>query len=166
LAHARLPEGDSDVSRDALTSAVEDLSATAEEVRQLARAIHPALLEESGLQGALESLLDRSPLAVRAHFALQDEPSPAAAAAAYFTVAEALTNTLKHAGECDVDLKACTIGGRLLVEVTDHGVGGARDGAGSGLTGLEDRVRAAGGTLHVVSPPGGGTRIEVDLPCG
>jgi signal transduction histidine kinase len=166
LAQAKLPEGDSDVSRDALTSAVEDLSATAEEVRQLARAIHPALLEESGLQGALESLVDRSPLAVRADFALQDEPSPAAAAAAYFTVAEALTNTLKHAGECDVDLKARTIGGRLLVEVTDHGVGGARDGAGSGLTGLEDRVRAAGGTLHVLSPPGGGTRIEVDLPCG
>ena len=93
LAHAKLPDGDSDVARDALTSAVEDLSATAEEVRQLARAIHPALLEESGLQGALESLLDRSPLAVRADFALQDEPSPAAAAAAYFTVAEALTNT-------------------------------------------------------------------------
>ena len=65
-----------------------------------------------------------------------------------------------------MDLKARTIGGRLRVEVTDHGVGGARDGSGSGLTGLEDRVRAAGGTLQVVSPPGGGTRIEVDLPCG
>jgi signal transduction histidine kinase len=166
LANAKLPDGDSDVARDALTTAVEDLSATAEEVRQLARGIHPALLEESGLQGALESLLDRSPLAVRADFALQDEPSPAAAAAAYFTVAEALTNTLKHAGECDVDLKASTIGGRLRVEVTDHGVGGARNGGGSGLTGLEDRVRAAGGTLQLVSPPGAGTRIEVDLPCG
>ena len=94
------------------------------------------------------------------------EPSPAVAATAYFTVSEALTNTLKHAGDCEVCVAARTVDGRLRIVVTDDGVGGARGGQGSGLTGLEDRVRATGGTLQVLSAPGGGTRIEVDLPCG
>ena len=164
VALARLPDG-SAAEREVLTQAADDLSAAAEEVRRLARGIHPALLEESGLQAALESLVDRSPLVVRTEFSLQVEPSRAAAAAAYFTVSEALTNTLKHAGDCEVCVAATTADGRLRVVVTDDGAGGASESLGSGLTGLEDRVRAAGGTLHVLSPPGGGTRIEVDLPC-
>ena len=164
VALARLPDG-SAAEREVLTQAADDLSAAAEEVRRLARGIHPALLEESGLQAALESLVDRSPLVVRTEFSLQVEPSRAAAAAAYFTVSEALTNTLKHAGDCEVCVAATTADGRLRVVVTDDGAGGASESLGSGLTGLEDRVRAAGGTLHVLSPPGRGTRIEVDLPC-
>ena len=97
VALARLPDG-STAEREALAQAADDLSAAAEEVRQLARGIHPAILEESGLQAALESLVDRSPLAVRTEFSLQVEPSRAAAAAAYFTVSEALTNTAEARG--------------------------------------------------------------------
>ena len=165
VALARMPDGEGP-EREALTQAVDDLGAVAEEVRRLARGIHPAILEEAGLQAALESLVDRSPLAIRTEFAVQVEPSPAVAATAYFTVSEALTNTLKHAGDCEVCVAARTVDGRLRIVVTDDGVGGARGGQGSGLTGLEDRVRATGGTLQVLSAPGGGTRIEVDLPCG
>ena len=165
VALARLPDGEGP-EREALSQAVDDLGAVAEEVRRLARGIHPAILEEAGLQAALESLVDRSPLAIRTEFAVQVEPSPAVAATAYFTVSEALTNTLKHAGDCEVCVAARTVDGRLRIVVTDDGVGGARGGQGSGLTGLEDRVRATGGTLQMLSAPGGGTRIEVDLPCG
>jgi signal transduction histidine kinase len=165
LALARLPD-DEGAEREALTQAVDDISAVAEEVRRLARGIHPAILEEAGLQAALEGLVDRSPLAVRTEFVLPVEPPAAAAATAYFTVSEALTNALKHAGPCEVCVAARIVDGRLRVVVTDDGAGGAREDLGSGLTGLQDRVRATGGTLRVLSPPGGGTRIEVDLPCG
>jgi signal transduction histidine kinase len=164
LALERLPHGD-DAVREVLTQTVDEIGAAAEEVRRLARGIHPAILEEAGLQAALESLVDRSPIDVRTDFALRAEPSPAAGATAYFVVAEALTNAVKHAGDCDVAVAARTVDGRLQVVVSDDGAGGAGQGSGSGLAGLADRVRATGGTLTVVSPQGGGTRIEVDLPC-
>ena len=86
-------------------------------------------------------------------------------ATAYSVVAEALTNAVKHAGDCDVVVAARTIDGRLRVVVTDDGTGGADRDSGSGLAGLADRVHATGGTLKVVSPQGGGTRVEVNLPC-
>ena len=163
LALERLP-GD-DAVRQVLTQTIDEIGAAAEEVRRLARGIHPAILEEAGLQAALESLVDRSALEVRTDFALRAEPSPAAGATAYFVVAEALTNAVKHAGDCDVVVAARTIDGRLRVVVTDDGAGGADRDSGSGLAGLADRVHATGGTLTVVSPQGGGTRVEVNLPC-
>ncbi len=129
LALERLPDGD-DAVRQVLTQTVDEIGATAEEVRRLARGIHPAILEEAGLQAALASLVDRSPLDVRTDFALMAEPSAAAGATAYFVVAEALTNAVKHAGDCDVAVVARTVDGRLHVSVTDDGPAGpatARD---------------------------------------
>ena len=168
LALERLPddeEGNGGQARDVLATAVADLGSAAEEVRRLARGIHPAILEEAGLQAALESLVDRSPIDVRTDFAVLTEPPPGVGATAYFAVAEALTNAVKHAEGRDVGVAARTVGDRLHVVVTDDGPGGAVNGSGSGLTGLADRVRATGGSLTVTSPEGGGTRIEVDLPC-
>jgi signal transduction histidine kinase len=159
------PPGDDAAAREALSHAADDIGDAAEEVRRLARGIHPAILEEAGLRAALESLVDRSPLDVHADFALLAEPPSAVGATAYFAVAEALTNAVKHAGGSGVEVQARTVDGRLHVVVADAGPGGAVNGSGTGLTGLEDRVRAIGGTLTVTSPEGGGTRIEVDLPC-
>ena len=156
---------DEPVSRDVLTRAVAEIGDAAEEVRRLARAIHPAILEEAGLQAALESLVDRTPMAVRTDFALDREPSPAVGATAYFAVAEALTNAVKHASACEVEVMARTLDGRLHVTVRDDGPGGAATAAGTGLSGVIDRVRATGGTVAVRSPAGCGTLIELDLPC-
>ena len=86
-------------------------------------------------------------------------------AAAYFVVCEALTNTVKHASASRVALSATRENGTLVVSVADDGVGGAHARRGSGLAGLGDRVSAHGGTLAIASPPGGGTRIEVAIPC-
>jgi signal transduction histidine kinase len=170
LAEARLPEGNSIDVRAALTQAVDDLAAVVAEVRDLARGIHPAILTESGLCPALESLADRSPIPVRTAIEVPVEPHEQVAATAYFCVAEALTNIAKHANATRVVLEARVEHSRLRIVVSDDGVGGARplDGesrAGSGLSGLEDRVNASGGTLRVASPPGGGTSVEVELPC-
>ena len=170
LAEARLPEGDSTDVRGALTQAVDDLAAVVAEVRDLARGIHPAILAESGLHAALESLADRSPVPVRTAIEVPVEPHERVAATAYFCVAEALTNVAKHANATRAVLEARIEHGTLRIVVSDDGVGGARppggeSRAGSGLSGLEDRVNASGGMLRVLSPPGGGTRIEVELPC-
>jgi signal transduction histidine kinase len=86
-------------------------------------------------------------------------------AAAYFVVCEAITNTVKHASATRIELSARRENGALRISVADDGVGGARAARGSGLAGLDDRISAHGGTLAIASPPGGGTRIEVALPC-
>lgn len=165
LALERLPGDDNAAVRAALTTAADDIASATDEVRRLARGIHPAILEEAGLQAALESLVDRSPTEVRTDFAVLAEPPSAVGATAYFAVAEALTNAVKHARGSSIEVTAHTVDGRLRVVVTDDGQGGAVNGVGSGLSGLADRVRATGGTIAVTSPEGGGTRIEVDLPC-
>jgi signal transduction histidine kinase len=167
LALMRLGEGASPATAEALSSAIAGLGDAVEEVRDLARGIHPAILGESGLEAALESLVARSPLDVRAELCLGAEPPANTAAAAYFCVSEALTNAAKHAGAARVVVTARTTGDDLEVTVSDDGVGGAAARPeGSGLTGLADRVSASGGTLDVDSPPQGGTRLRVVLPCG
>jgi signal transduction histidine kinase len=135
------------------------------ELRELARGIHPAVLTETGLTGAVQALVERSPVAATIT-AVPDERFPAAIeATAYFVVSEALANVAKHAM---ADGAQVTIRrrrpGRLVVEVSDDGAGGARP-EGSGLRGLADRVASVGGVLRVDSPPGGGTRLEADIPC-
>jgi signal transduction histidine kinase len=95
-----------------------------------------------------------------------DERFPAAIeATAYFVVSEALANVAKHARADGAQVLISKFGGRLLVEVSDDGAGGARSEGGSGLRGLADRVASVGGVLRVDSPPGGGTRLEADIPC-
>ena len=135
------------------------------ELRELARGIHPAVLTETGLTGAVQALVERSPVAATIT-AVPDGRFPASVeATAYFVVSEALANVAKHAmaGAAQVTIRRPP--GRLVVEVSDDGAGGARAEGGSGLRGLADRVASAGGVLRVDSPPGGGTRLEADLPC-
>jgi signal transduction histidine kinase len=135
------------------------------ELRELARGIHPAVLTETGLAGAIQALVERSPVATTIT-AVPDGRFPAPIeATAYFVVSEALANVAKHARANGAQVTIRKRPGRLVVEVSDDGAGGARPEGGSGLRGLADRVASVGGVLRVDSPPGGGTRLEADLPC-
>jgi signal transduction histidine kinase len=135
------------------------------ELRELARGIHPAVLTETGLNGAIQALAERS-LVATTITEVPDGRFPAAIeATAYFVVSEALANVAKHAGADGARVRIQRRPGRLVVEVSDDGAGGARPEAGSGLRGLADRVASVGGVLRVDSPPGGGTRLEADIPC-
>ncbi len=165
LAEARLDGGAESGMRGVLAQAAEDLGEAIDELRDLARGIHPAILSESGLRAALESLVDRSPLAVQLDVALAAEPPSAVAATAFFAVSEALTNVVKHAHALKVSVGAVGDDNSIRITVTDDGVGGADTCEGTGLRGIADRVATVGGTLRVHSPPGGGTRFEVELPC-
>jgi signal transduction histidine kinase len=165
LAEARLGDDADPATRAVLSQSVKDLSEAIEELRDLARGIHPTILTESGLGAALESLVDHSPLPVRLTIDLPVEPPDAIAASAYFAVSEALTNVAKHADAKLVTVYAVADDGTLRVEVTDDGNGGAHAEHGTGLRGVADRIAAVGGAFRLHSPPGGGTRIEVELPC-
>jgi signal transduction histidine kinase len=135
------------------------------ELRELARGIHPAVLTETGLTGAIQALVERSPVATTI-IAVPDGRFPTAIeATAYFVVSEALANVAKHAMASGAEVTIRKRPGRLVVEVSDDGAGGARTEKGSGLRGLADRVASAGGVLRVDSPPGSGTRLEADIPC-
>jgi signal transduction histidine kinase len=135
------------------------------ELRELARGIHPAVLTETGLAGAIQALAERSPVATTIA-AVPDGRFPAAIeATAYFVVCEALANVAKHSAAGAAEVAIRRLPGRLLVQVSDDGAGGALPGGGSGLRGLADRVGSAGGVLRVDSPPGSGTRLEADIPC-
>ncbi len=135
------------------------------ELRELARGIHPAVLTETGLAGAIQSLAERSPVATTI-VAVPHARFPAAVeAAAYFVVSEALANVAKHALADAAAVTIRRLPGRLVVQVSDHGAGGARPEGGTGLRGLADRVASMGGNLRVDSPPGAGTTLEADIPC-
>ena len=148
-----------------ITSAGKEAREALTELRELARGIHPAVLTETGLAGAIQALVERSPVAVTIT-AVPDGRFPAAIeATAYFVVSEALANVAKHAMADGAQVTIRRPSGRLVVEVSDDGAGGARAEGGSGLRGLADRVASVGGVLRVDSPPGRGTRLEADLPC-
>ena len=135
------------------------------ELRELARGIHPAVLTETGLGGAIQALAERSPVPTTIIAVPDGRFPPAIEATAYFVVSEALANVAKHAmaGSAEVTIREQP--GRLVVHVSDDGAGGARPEKGTGLRGLADRVASAGGVLRVDSPPGSGTRLEADIPC-
>jgi signal transduction histidine kinase len=133
------------------------------ELRELAHGIHPAVLSQRGLAAALPGLAARSPIPVELRVTPQ-RAAPAVEAAIYFTVAEALTNTARHAHATRASVTVDPADGALIAEVADDGVGGASTSAGSGLGGLADRLEAVGGTLSVDSPPGRGTRIRAHAP--
>jgi signal transduction histidine kinase len=150
---------------DLLAEADAELRATLDELRELARGIHPALLTEQGLGAALETLAERSPVPVSfAELPQERLPAPAEAAA-YFLVSEALVNVTKHAHASRVRVSAVRRDGRVVVEVDDDGVGGADPGLGSGLRGLSDRLHALDGMLEVESAPGRGTHLHAEIPC-
>jgi signal transduction histidine kinase len=148
-----------------ITSAGKEAREALTELRELARGIHPAVLTETGLTGAVQALVERSPVATTV-IAVPDERFPAAVeATAYFVVSEALANVAKHAMAGGAQVTIRRRPGRLVIEVSDDGAGGARAEGGSGLRGLADRVASVGGVLRVDSPPGGGTHLEADIPC-
>jgi len=148
-----------------LREAREDASAAIRELRELARGIAPPVLADRGLEAAVRSLADRTGMNVEVSATLERRPAAAVETAAYFVVAESLTNAAKHAPGTRVEVRLDEHGADLFVEVTDFGPGGA-DMSGSGLTGLRQRVEALDGTLQVTSPSGVGTQVEAVLPCG
>jgi signal transduction histidine kinase len=147
-----------------LAEAVGELQVAVEELRELARGVHPAILTEDGLGAALESLAGRTPLPVELDVTDGRLP-PQIEATAYFVACEALANVVKHAHASRAAVSARRRNGLLVVEIEDDGVGGARAANGSGLSGLADRVEALGGRLVVESPSGAGTRVVGEIPC-
>jgi signal transduction histidine kinase len=148
-----------------LREAREDASAAIRELRELARGIAPPVLADRGLEAAVRSLADRSGMTVKVTATLPRRPVPAVETAAYFVVAESLTNAVKYAAGASVEVRLDERGGDLFVEITDFGPGGA-DASGSGLNGLRQRVEALDGSLSITSPPDVGTQMEAVLPCG
>jgi signal transduction histidine kinase len=136
-----------------------------EELRSLARGIHPPVLADRGLEAAISALADRTPLQVNVAVDLPQRLPRAVETAAYFVAAEALANAGKHAGATRVEIAVREDAGVLRVEIVDNGAGGA-DVDGNGLRGLARRVEALDGRLEVVSPAGGPTTIEAVMPCG
>ncbi|WP_049580652.1 sensor histidine kinase [Streptomyces sp. SBT349] len=135
------------------------------ELREVAWRVYPAVLDEGGLRAALEAVAERSPLPVRLDYGPASAPGRQVAAAAYFTVSEAVTNAVKHAGARVIAVRVAGGEDVLSVRVEDDGRGGA-DPAGSGLLGLARRAAALDGRLSVESPVGGPTVISAELPCG
>ena len=160
---ALAPEVGDGRAGELLADVERQLDAAREELRELARGIHPAALTEGGLAAALPELASRSSVPVELRVDAGRAPAPIEAAA-YFVCAEALTNVAKYAGATRATISARREPGRLVVTVTDDGAGGADPARGSGLRGLADRVEALGGRLIVESAPGAGTRLEAELP--
>jgi signal transduction histidine kinase len=148
-----------------LDAARAELEQALEELRELARGIHPAILTDRGLGAALRALAERAPVAVDLHEMPEDRLPAAVEAAAYFVVAESLTNVAKYASAEHASVRVGRENGYAVVEVRDDGVGGADPAAGSGLRGMADRLAALDGRLEVHSPPGGGTVIRANIPC-
>ena len=153
-------------AREAIDSVRNELTESLHELRELARGIHPAVVTGHGLAAALESVAARSPVPVRLDVSLEERVPEAVEVAAYYLIAESLTNVAKYAEASAASVVVSRVDGELVVEVVDDGVGGADSEAGSGLRGLADRVEALDGTLRVWSPRGRGTRVRAEIPCG
>ena len=137
-----------------------------DELREISSGIHPAILSEGGLAPALKTLARRSPIPVVLDVRVEGRLPESVEVAAYYVVAEMLTNAAKHAQASAIHVDVAEADGVLRVSVRDDGVGGADPARGSGLVGLRDRVEALGGTVAVDSPRGEGTAIDVALPLG
>jgi signal transduction histidine kinase len=147
-----------------LADASSELGQAVDELRQLARGLHPAILTDHGLGPALEALARRMPLPVTTRSAVVGRLRPAVEVATYYVVAEGLTNVVKYARASQASVAITDANDTVIVEVADDGVGGARASRGSGLSGLHDRVEALGGRLEVASPPGAGTTLRAEIP--
>jgi signal transduction histidine kinase len=165
LARAKLNE-DPLAAHELLASAGAELDSALEELRELARGIHPAVLTDRGLGTALETLANRAPMPVELAELPEDRLPEAVELAAYFVVAEALTNVAKYAKASHATVEVARENGRLVVEVADDGIGGADPENGSGLRGLADRIAVLEGRLEIDSERGRGTTIRARIPCG
>ena len=163
LARRKLAD-DPDTAERLLDAARDELDRALEELRELARGIHPAILTDRGLPAALEALADRAPVTVDLEAMPADRLPPPVEAAAYFVVAESLTNVAKYAAADHASVRVGRENGCAVVEVRDDGVGGADPSAGTGLRGLADRLAALDGRLEVHSPPGRGTLVRANIP--
>jgi signal transduction histidine kinase len=140
-----------------------DLEAILADLRELSHGLHPQLLSRLGLGPSLQALARRSPIPVQLDVDLPKRPSASLETALYYVVSEALTNAIKHSHASEISVTI--VGGeKLAASIVDDGVGNADPSSGSGLTGLLDRVEALGGRFALESPPGGGTRISIELP--
>ena len=165
IAKATLP-GLPDEAREVISDAHEEAKAALAEIRHLVRGLHPAVLEDRGLDAALSGIAARMPIPVRLSVDVPQRPSPTVEAIAYFVVSEGLANIAKHARASQADVSVERVGDILQVLVTDDGVGGADPSRGSGLAGLAKRAHSVDGTFDISSPPGGPTLIAVELQCG
>jgi signal transduction histidine kinase len=163
LARSRIPD-DSEAA-PLLDGGLAELQAGLAELRELARGIHPAVLTERGLEPALASLAARASVPATITASTDGRLPPAVETAAYFIVAEALTNVAKYAGASAAEVTLERHDGHVVIDVRDDGIGGADPRAGSGLRGLEDRIAALDGHLRIDSPPGGGTLVHAEIPC-
>jgi PAS domain S-box-containing protein len=163
LAQAKVTKDPVEAERQ-LASASDELAHALEELRELARGIHPAVLTDRGLEPALQALVLRAPLPVTLAEAPEGRLPEPVEAAAYYVVAEALTNVAKYADASAATVRVSRVNGRAVVEVADDGVGGADPVNGSGLRGLADRVEALDGRLEVRSARGSGTTVRAEIP--
>ncbi|MQA74654.1 MAG: histidine kinase [Solirubrobacterales bacterium] len=158
-------EQDPTAAAELLDAAEADLEAALRELRELARGIHPAVLSDRGLASALEALARRTPVPVEIAAAPAERLPEPIEAAAYFVVAEAITNVVRYAQATSARVEVARDGEHLVVRVADDGIGGADPGNGSGLRGLADRVAALDGRLDLQSAPGRGTTVRALIPC-
>jgi signal transduction histidine kinase len=173
MARASLTDAPEPV-RQVIEQAHDEATEALAELRQLVRGLHPAVLDDRGLDAALSGIAANAPVPVRLRVDVATRCAPAVEAVAYFVVSEALTNVAKHADATHAEVSVERAGDRLHVVIADDGHGGATlapddpspDGGGTGLRGLAQRAAAVDGTLTVESPPGGPTVITVELPCG
>jgi PAS domain S-box-containing protein len=147
-----------------LAQILSGLTAVSEDLREISRGIHPVILSKGGLSVALKTLARRSAVPVTLDVATTRRFADAVEVAAYYVIAEALTNAAKHARASEVIVDVRDDDGKLYLSIRDNGVGGADSRRGSGLIGLKDRVEALGGRLQIVSPPGEGTSLHISIP--
>jgi signal transduction histidine kinase len=165
LGMARAQAGTTQEAKQAIAEAHEEAKAALAELRDLIRGLHPAVLEDRGLDAALSGVAARMPIPVRLTVDLPRRPAPVIEAVAYFVVSEGLANIAKHSEATEAAVFVQRAGNRLHVIVTDDGVGGADPAGGTGLVGLARRAASVDGTFEIDSPPGGPTLLTVDLPC-
>jgi signal transduction histidine kinase len=154
-----------DPAREAIERAHEESKQALKELRDLVRGLHPAVLNDQGLDAALSGVAARAPIPVRLRVDIERRTTPTIEAVAFFIVSEALTNIAKHAAATKAEVTVRREGDRLHLLVHDDGCGGATLDGGTGLRGLGQRIDSVDGTLRLRSPLGGPTTIEVDLPC-
>jgi signal transduction histidine kinase len=152
-------------ARKLIEESHEDAKLVLQELRELVRGIHPAVLTDRGLDAAISAVAGRSPIPVGVDVALQDRQPDEVEGTAYFVVVEALTNIAKHSGATEANVNIKREAGWLKVTVWDNGRGGADPERGSGIKGLRDRILALDGKFRLDSPIGKGTRIMVEIPC-
>ncbi|WP_433178238.1 histidine kinase [Actinoallomurus sp. CA-150999] len=156
-----VPDNAMQVIAEAHTEAKEALT----DLRNVVRGLHPAVLDDRGLDAALSGIAARTPLPVKLRVDVPERPAPTVEAVAYFVASEALTNVTKHARASHVEMVLTRHRNVLRMTVTDDGIGGADPSGGTGINGLRQRVASVDGTFRIISPVGGPTVITVELPC-